>query len=397
MSIRAILAILLIASVALFSQVIQTGTIRGFVTDPSNASVPQARVTATSDTKLVTRTTTTGADGGFLFLSLPRGTYDLTVEANGFSKYVRKGIQLSSGYDLRIDVPLKPGTVTTAIEVTADAAPPVNTVNANVNHVISSQEIMAYLLPANDVVRMAAFLPGAANEYSHNGQGGTQNVIVVDGTNDGDEYVSGGGWKFHPPADAVSEFRVTQNGYSTEYGRASATRIEMVTKSGTNDYHGSVYWYHRNKNFNAKNWGSTAKSLKRYNEEGYTLGGPVKKEKFYFFWTNYFRRNLTPQAGYRTWPTQAQFGGDFSAWLNPGGSLKPRMVKDPDTKAAYPHNVIPKSLLNKNALAYLDLFYPLVANPMALVNNDYTVDGQTDDDDYYAPRLDYRVRNKLNM
>jgi hypothetical protein len=397
MKLRAFFTLFFVASAILFAQVIQTGTIRGFVTDPSAASVPKAGVTVVSDTKLVTRTAVTGADGGFLFLSLPRGTYDVTVEATGFSKYVQRGIQLSSGYDLRIDVPLKPGAVTTAVEVTADAVPPVNTVNANVNHVISTQEIMAYLLPANDVVRMAAFLPGAANEYSHNGQGGNQNVIVVDGTNDGDEFVSGGGWKFHPPADAVSEFRVTQNGYSTEYGRASASRIEMVTKSGTNDYHGSVYWYHRNKNFNAKSWNSTSKSLKRYNEEGYTLGGPVKKEKVYFFWTNYFRRNLTPQAGYRTWPTQAQYGGDFSAWLNPGGTLKARTVRDPVTKTPFANNVIPKTQLNKNALAYLDLFYPLVSNPMALVNNDYTADGQTDNDDYYAPRLDYRVTDKLNM
>lgn len=397
MRVKTALILLLAFGCALWAQSIQSGSARGFVLDQSGASVPGAKVTISNETKLVTRTMSTQQDGAFLFQSLPPGTYELSVEATGFAGVVQKGVVVHAGDNIRTDLTLKPAAITSRIEVVAGAAPPVNTVNADINHVISNDELKMMLLPANDAVRMAAFLPGAANEYAHNGQGGAQNVIVVDGTNDGDEYISGGGWKFHPPADSVSEFRVTQNGYTAEYGRASAARLEFVTRSGSNDYHGSVYWFHRNKHFNANNWGSTSKSLRRYNEFGYTVGGPIKQEKVYFFWTNYFRRNKTPQSGYRTWPTQAQLGGDFSAWLNPGGSLKPRTVKDPETGKPFPGNIIPAERLNRNALAYLNLFYPTVSNPYALVNNDYTTDWQTDNDDYYAPRLDFRLTDKLNM
>ncbi len=390
-------ATLMLISATLHAQVIQTGSARGFVLDASGGSVPGAAVTMVNETRLVNRAVTTGSDGGYLFLSLPAGTYALTAEAPGFSRLVQKNVIVQVGDDLRLDINLRPGAVATSIEVTAQQGPAVNTVNANINNVIGTEQIRNMLLPANDAIRSAAFLPGAVDEYTHNGLSSSQDVIVVDGENDGDEFISAGTWKFHPPADAVAELRVTDNGYSAEFGRASATRIEMATKSGTDQFHGSVYWFYRNKNFNANNWGSVSKSLKKYNEVGYAVGGPIRKGKIYFFWTNYYRRNTTPISQFVTWPTQAELDGDFSAWLNPGAGIKPRIIKDPATGQPFPNNVIPSARLNNNALAYIDLFYPAVGNARALVNNDYTSSPQLDNDNYYAPRFDYQITDKLNM
>jgi hypothetical protein len=389
--------LLLIAAAVLFGQSTQSGTVRGTVTDPSAAIVAGAKVTISNETKLVSRTMQSTSDGDYLFQQLPPGRYDLSVESAGFALYMQKGIVLHSGDNLRANVGLKPTAVATTVEVVAEAAPALNTVNASIDYIVASQELQNILLPANDAIRAAALIPGARDEYTHNGQASSQSVIVVDGSNDGDETSGSGTWKFNPPADTVSEFRVTQNAYTADLGRASAARLELVTKSGNNQFHGTAYWFHRNQNFNAKTWGSTSKSLRKYNEIGYNVGGPIKKERIYFFWTNYYRRNTTPYAAYRTWPTVAQAGGDFSAWLNPGSGLKARTIKDPVTGQPFSGNLIPTTRLNSNATGYLNLFYPLVSNAYALANNGYTSAPRYDNDNYFAPRVDFRITDKLNM
>jgi hypothetical protein len=388
---------LCIPPTSLLAQVTQTGSIRGTVVDPSGLGIPGATVSIANSTRLVVRSLSTSADGTFVFQSVPNGTYEVSAEAAGFNKVVRTQVILRSGENAVLDLELKPATVTTSVDVTEANAPLVNSVNANINTVLSNTEVMNTLLPANDAVRLAAFLPGASSEYVHNGQSANQNVIVVDGSNDGDEFIAAGTWKFHPPSDSVAEFRVTQNGYTADFGRASGTRLEFVTKTGTNELHGTAYWFHRQPAFNARNWGQTVRSMRRFNDVGYTLGGPAVKEKIYFFWTSYYRRSKTPQSGFRTWPTRAQAAGDFSAWLNPPAPLRPRIVRDPLTNQPFPGNIIPPERLNRNAVAYLNLYYPLVADPFALNNNDFTADDQLDQDDFYAPRVDFRVSNKLNM
>ncbi len=389
--------LILFAPTSLFGQATQSGTVRGTVTDPSSAIVSGATVTISNETRLVVRTMKSGDDGDYLFQQLPPGIYELVVESAGFARHLQRAIELHSGENLRLHVGLKPTAVATTVEVTAEAAPALNTVNASINYVIPSRDLLNILLPANDAIRAAALIPGARDEYTHNGQASSQDVVVVDGVNDGDETSGSGTWKFHPPADTVSEFRVTQNAYTADMGRASAARLELVTKSGNNEFHGTAYWFHRNKNFNANTWGSTSKSLRKYNEVGYNFGGPIKKERIYFFWTNYFRRNTTPYAGYRTWPTVAQAGGDFSAWLNPGSGLKARTIKDPSTGQPFTGNTIPKNRLNANSLAYLNLFYPLVQDAYSLSNNGYTSAPRYDNDNYFAPRLDFRITDRFNL
>ena len=394
---RSLFAVFSLSTAILLGQATQTGTVRGTILDPTGAVVPNANVAISNETRLVTRSIRSGADGVYLFQYLPPGTYELVVEAQGFSKVVNRNLLLRSGNNMRMDVPLQPSPVATTVEVTAAAAAAINTVNANINHTVGSQEFRDILLPTNDALRIAAFLPGARDEYRHNGRPDGQAVIVVDGENDGDENISAGTWKFHPPADAIAEFRVTQDNYTADMGRASGVRLEYVTKSGTNDVHGSLYGFHRNEKFNARNWGSTTKSQSRLHDLGYTAGGPIKKERIYFFFTSYYRRTNNPVSGFRTWPTHAQLKGDFSAWLNPGGGLRSRVLKDPVTNQPFPGNIIPSSRLNPNAAAYLNLFYPNVADPYALVNNDYTTGPDKRGDDYYAPRFDFRMTDKLNM
>ncbi|HYW41909.1 MAG TPA: TonB-dependent receptor [Bryobacteraceae bacterium] len=395
---KASLVVLIASATALFGQALETGTLRGLVLDPSGASVPNAPVTVSNDTKLIVRSTQTGVDGAYLFQSLPPSTYELVVEAAGFSRVVQTNIVLHTAENLRINVDLKPSPVASTLEVTASVVP-VNAVNASIDAVIATSDLKEVMLTQPDVLYIAAYLPGAQQDLWHQaGQSLAQNVILVDGSNEGDEGISDWGTrKIDPPPDAIAELHVSQNGYSADLGRASGTRFEMVTKSGTNQFHGSAYWFNRNTMFNARNWGATATSVNRTNEAGYTLGGPAKKQRLYFFFSSYYNRINTPASGFTTWPTQAQLGGDFSAWLNPGAGIKARIVKDPLTGTALPGNMIPASRLNRDALAYLNLYYPSVANPFALSNNGYATSPVLNNDDYYSPRFDFLVTKKLNM
>jgi hypothetical protein len=394
---KSLLPLLLLFPLLASGQSTQSGTVRGTVTDSTGASVPGAQVTIRNDTKLVARTATSGADGGYLFQYVPPGTYELIVAAPGFGTLAYRNLVLHSGDNLRQDSELKPSAVTTTLEVSAGAGPVVNTVNANINHTVGAGEFRDILLPKDDAIRIAAFLPGAIDEYRHNGRGDRQAVVVVDGENDGDENITGNTWKFHPPADAIAELRVSQDTYTAELGRTSGVRLEFVTKSGSNEFHGSASAYHRNEKFNANNWGSTTRSQSRLHNAGYTLGGPIRKERIFFFWSSYYRRSNDPSSGFRTWPTQAQIGGDFSAWASPRSGLKARPIKDPVSGQPFPGNVIPASRLNRDAVGYLNLYYPAVADPFALANNDYTTAPNVVRDDYYAPRLDFRVSDKLNL
>ena len=394
---RILISLLLAGAAPVLAQMVQSGSVRGFILDPSKAMVPAATVTITSDTKLITRTVQSAEDGSYLLQSLPPGNYQLEVDAAGFAKTVQKDVAVRSGDNLRIDLDLQPAAIGTRVEVRSDAAPPVNTVNANINQTVPVSEFRDLLLPSNEVSRIAMFLPGAVSEWVHNGRPGAQISLQVDGANDGDESQAGGNWQFNPPPEAISEFRITQNSYGTDLGRSSSTRLEMVTRGGTNSFHGSGFGFVRNEAFNARNWGSSSKAPSRYGYYGYTVGGPLKKERIFFFWANYYRRSNSPSSGFRTWPTEAQSRGDFGAWLNPGSGLKARALKDPATGQPFPGNVIPASAMDRNAVSYLKLYYPMVSDPYALANNGYTSSPVTSMDNYYSPRFDFRVTDKLNM
>jgi len=382
---------------AIFGQGVQTGTIRGFVLDPSSAVIPNAKVSIASDTKLIARAAESGNDGGYLFQSLPPGAYNLQIESAGFSKLIQTGIVLHSGENLRIDVNLTPSALSTTVEVKSESAPALNTVNANLNMTMPQSEFGDMLLPTNEATRAALFLPGAVSEWVQNGRPGLQLTMTVDGVNDGDEYQSGGNWQFNPPIDAVSEFRVTQNNYTADLGRSSGVRLEFVTKSGTNQFHGTAFGFVRNEAFNARNWGNQVKSPSRYQNYGYTVGGPIRKERIFFFWSSYYRRINNPSSSNVTWPTAAQHNGDFSAWLRPPSGLSPRTVRNPATSQPFPGNIIPPSLMDPNARAYLKLFYPAIENPYALSNNGYVTSPVNSRDNYYSPRFDFRVTDKFNM
>ena len=298
---RALPVLFIACAMSLFGQALQTGTLRGLVLDPSGASIPNAPVSVSNDTKLIVRSTQTGVDGAYLFQSLPPSTYQLAVEAAGFSRVVQTNIVLHSAENLRINVDLKPSPVASTLEVTASVVP-INAVNASIDHVVGSADLKELMLTAPDVLYVAAYLPGAQQDLWHQaGQSIAQNVILIDGSNEGDEGISDFGTrKIDPPPDSVAEFHVSQNSYAADLGRASGTRFEIVTKTGTNQFHGSAYWFNRNTMFNARNWGASSTSVSRTNEAGYTLGGPVKKQRIYFFFTSYYDRINAPASGYTT-------------------------------------------------------------------------------------------------
>jgi outer membrane receptor protein involved in Fe transport len=320
-----------------------TGRIIGNVTDPSGASVAGAKITVVNvGTKITTMATTDNA-GFYQVLSLPIGYYDVTVEKTGFEKVVFTKQQLQISQSLRLDAALVIGKQTESIEVSSQAAN-VETVNQTIGTSVVGETIQRAPLNGRNVLDLAALQPGVTETNADSGAAGSYSVaggrsdsvtFLLDGATNNDllsnEVV------FNPNPDTIAEFRIMESNYSAEYGRNGGGVISVVTKSGTNDWHGSAFEFLRNDAFNANLFFNKSNPdptqrlprpvLKR-NQYGATFGGPIKKDKFFFF-VGYQGQRLTQQEESGSFPvfTPQQLNGDFSTAVpnnqtvtGPGGS-----------------------------------------------------------------------------
>jgi hypothetical protein len=328
-----VLAVILSAAPG-FSQT-ANGRVVGVVTDPSGAVVAGAKVTVTNTGTGVHWETTTRADGSYQVLDTPIGYYSVSVRQAGFQTAVSRPSELQINQSLRVDVTLKLGGIAETVTVESESSQ-VETVNPTVGATVVGAAIQELPLNGRDTMTLAATLPGISGNPTGNGQfegaagegfsiaGGRSDGVsfLIDGANNNS--VTSGGINYNPNPDTVAEFRILMNNYTAEFGRTGGGIVSVVTKSGTNQVHGSLFEYLRNQDFNANDYfanlvGAPIPVLKR-NQFGATLGGPIVipklvngKDKYFFFFGWQSQRQVsTSLNGLTPTYTPADLGGDFS-------------------------------------------------------------------------------------
>ena len=307
---------------------VYSGSITGVVTDPSGAVVPGGKVTLTDIGKGFTFEAITDSVGRYVLRSLPPSTYKLTVEMQGFNTYVRDGIVVDVNQNSTIDVVLKLGAETQTIEIQA-TAPVLATQDAVTGQELNRTFIndlplvgrsvfdLAYLSPGIHQVSGGVTGGGIANNFISNGGRNATADILIDGvTTTNIEQESGIQIPLYTPSvDAVQEFKVQQSNFSAEIGFSGATVINMVTRSGTNSFHGSAYEFLRNNALTSNDWFNNASGLplaaRRYNLFGATVGGPIRKNRTFFFFDYEGLRDRQAHTLRAGVPSAAERLGDF--------------------------------------------------------------------------------------
>jgi hypothetical protein len=328
--------VLLLASLApdsLWSQAV--GTILGTVTDSSGAVIPQAKVTAVRDATQVSQSTLTGSAGTFAIPHLDVGTYTVKVDANGFASETITGVTLDVSQERNLDFRLSLAGVTQTVGVSA-APPLINTTNGSLAGLVSQEQVQELPLNGRSIENLVMLQPGMAQDQGSmgwlapqwigNGNRGETAVATLDGADATDsEMGTVQFWNFN--LDAIAEFKVQQANYSAEFGQGGGTITQIVSKSGTNRFHGSAFEFIRNSYFDAANYFSAngVSPLQR-NEFGATIGGPIIRDRTFFFGEYAGFRQLTGTPTPMLVPTAAQRTGlvtigtyQYQVPLNPVG------------------------------------------------------------------------------
>jgi hypothetical protein len=304
-----------------------TGSIAGTVTDPSGAVVPEAQVTATDVDKGFTYTGKTDTSGRYVLRSIPPGTYSLEVVATNFERQRKTGIVLAVNQNAGVDFTLKVGAASQTVEVTAQHVE-LQTEDATTGQVVDRKFINDLPLVGRGVLDLAFLTPGItevdndcrgcmANNFTSNGSRNATADILLDGVSSTNFEQNSGilAPTYTPSVDAVEEFKVQQSNFSAEFGFTGATLINVITRSGTNQFHGSLYEFLRNEKLDANDWFSNnsgaPRSPLRLNDFGGTFGGPIIKNKTFFFFDYEGTRRHSFASNFAGVPTQSMRNGDF--------------------------------------------------------------------------------------
>jgi hypothetical protein len=401
----ATLALILAAS-SLQAQV-DTGTILGTVRDSTGAIVPGAKVTISNEGTSFTQSTTTSSSGNYVFTPLRIGAYTVEVQQPGFKTQRKTGQQLNIQQQLVVDFILSPGEVTTTVDVSAQA-PVLQTESGSVGQVIGSQSVNDLPLNGRNYTFLARLTTGvnagqpegrglnANGWFEANGTRADQNNYLLDGIDNNSnsvDFLSGAAYVLKPPIDAIAEFKLQTNSFSAEFGRAGGAVLNASLKSGTNEFHGSLWEFLRNDALDAADFFQNATGSKkgafRQNQFGATIGGPVIKNKTFFFadYEGTRIRQAVPETA--TVPTQAEAASGYTNFsdlmalqtghlTDANGNQYPiGTIFDPATTATnangayirqpFPGNTIPASRLDPNAVKLLQLM-PAPTQP-GLYNN----------------------------
>jgi hypothetical protein len=317
--------IAMMAVLACSVAVAQTGSIQGTVTDKSGAVVQAAEVTVKNLATGVTRVTTTGPSGVYSLPNLEVGHYEIAVKKTGFKIYRLDDVQLTVAQTLGVDAALEPGTVTEEVLVRASEVPPVDLETSQVSNLVDSRQILDLPLITRDPYSLVLLSPGTSQTntslggFTVNGSRERNNNFLLDGVDNNDTSVPGipGGVLSANP-DSTEEFRVITNNFNAEYGRNTGAIVDVVTKSGTNSFHGGVYEFGRWNGFGgARDWFNSEALTGKMNpytrnQFGYTIGGPIIKNKTFFFFNQEFQRFRTTLTNVSTVPTAAFKTGQFT-------------------------------------------------------------------------------------
>ncbi len=355
-----------------------TGTILGQVKDGTGAMVPGAQVTATNLGTQFSRSTTTDPGGQYALRLLPVGDYKLEITLPGFKGFSQTGIRIEVGRNARIDATIEPGGVEETVSVIADASL-VETSSSALSRTVGQNEVLNLPLVNRDVYSLLTITGGVSSNDSSNSLGAPEQLTTINGSSraqigsvnfqlDGGNNTAGlrGTGNSAPNPEAIQEFRVITNSYAAEYGRYQAGIVDMVTKSGTNQFHGAVYEYYRDESLNAERWTppgvAPSKDPLDRDQFGAAFGGPIQKDKTFFF-VSYsgLRQEGTYYRNSAVVPTALERAGDFSQ-----SAIKPR---DPATGQAFPGGIIPSARFDPAALTIQERYVPASNLP----NNFYEV------------------------
>jgi outer membrane receptor protein involved in Fe transport len=359
-----------------------------------------ARSTGTN----TSRTTVTNESGVFTLIGLTPGEYEISAEAPGFKKSVNGGITLAVAQAARLDIKLELGSVSETVNAVERIAV-VETENASTGTVIDNRKVVELPLNGRQFYGLALLVPGA-NQSAENsttgfrggfnisGRAETNNNFSVNGFDNNDQSVNAP--TVRPSVDDIQEFKLLTGIYSAEYGRSAGGQVVVVTKSGSNAFHGTVYEFLRNQKMDAANYFAAGQKLSfRRNNFGATVGGPIKKDKTFFHFAYEGLRLSQQVTAIGTVPTLAFRNGDFSSLL--AGN---RTIKDPLGTAVFPGNIVPPTRINAIGQAMLRQF----PNPTATTallgapSNNFTLNGaQTEEQNQYATRIDHTFSEKDNM
>ncbi len=364
--------------------------ITGVVKDPSGAVIPGVHLTATSVEKNTTYNTVSNDEGIYRFPSLPPSQYRISCTVTGFKGFEQGPITLQVAQIFELDINLVPGQISEQVTITA-APPPLETETATLGQVVTTRSIESLPLNIRDPLALVALTPGVVlgsnfgngggNDVGRNffksdfnvggGRSGSQEILI-DGAPDTTPDINRG--IINPPVDSVQEFKVQAQSFDAQFGRTSGGVVNIVTKSGTDSYHGVAYDFERHSILDANNWfnnrsGRSLPSFQRH-QFGGNVGGPILKGKWFAFGDYEGLRQGYPQTTISTVPTAQQRSGDFSRSTTANGSLI--TIYDPGTvitlgngtrqRSAFPNNTIPTSRISPVAAAVLQL-YPLANLP----------------------------------
>jgi len=341
---------LVFLAAALGAQTRDTASIFGTVDDAQGAAIPSATLTLTNVATGQVRSTLSDESGRYTFNLLAVGSYRLAVEQAAFRCYEQTGILLQANENVKIDVKLEVGDVKTAVSVNA-AASQIETQVATLKETVDRARVVDLPLNGRDAAQLALLVPGVVSGRYNTGVAGQDSFSFNGSRNNNVRFTLDGGQNMDnhynmnvpfPFPDAVEEFSVQTSNMAPDQGNVSAGSVNIVTKAGTNQVHGDAFWFVRNSNFNATNFFSHQPDRLKRNQTGFTLGGPVRKNRLFAFggfqqlWIRSAPGDLRYQA-----MTAAERQGDFSA--------DKAVIKDPATGQPYPGNRIPQSQISPAA------------------------------------------------
>jgi hypothetical protein len=409
------LGVVIASSMPLFGQA-DNATLSGTVTDPSGAAVAGAKVTLTNQSTGEMRAVATNETGHYFMPTLKPGNYTLSVTASGFGEFTESGVTLLVAQVQTQNVSLKVGNASESVEVSAQTAL-LNTTDASLGTVIPEQQVTDLPLNGRQFSQLLQLAPGTVPlDISQNsgkapnfgggglspavdGQTNRSNIFILDGIIASNPFF--GGFSFSPSVDAIQEFKAQSHTDQAEFGQATGAVVSVVSMGGSNTYHGSAYEFIRNDAFDAKNKFQDQKLPYHLNQFGASFGGPILKNKLFFF-ANYEggRQNISPSANYSTVPTDAQRSGDFSGLL-PGNIAT--TIYDPATynpvtftEQAFTNNQIPSGRIDAGMLSLLNGVYPKANHaPNSSGQNNYlaSTTNQTTGDQG-SIRVDYVIGQK---
>jgi hypothetical protein len=438
---NAVVAAAILASASAFAQV-DTGTILGTVKDATGAVLPRARVVLTNKGTGVAQTAETGEDGRFIFTPIKIGTYQVEIEAAGFKKAIRSRIELNIQEQAVVDFNLEAGDISQTVEITTEA-PLLQTTESSVGQAISGQAINNLPLNGRDWTYLARLSAGvnipqpgarAAGQFAANGTRPAQNNYLIDGIDNNTsnvDFLNGTAYVIKPPVDAIGEFKIQTNSFSAEFGRAGGAVLNATMKSGTNEFHGTVWEFLRNDKLDANNYGNNfrgiSKAKYRQNQFGGALGGPIWKSKTFFFGDfegTRIRQGRLVTASVPTAAERASGYTDFSDLIARQGNtvrgtdllgraILQGTIFDPATtrqvtagqadpvtgltarssgtvRDPFPGNIIPAGRLNPNAVKLMNLYPAENFIQAGTAGNNYAaIRNLTDDTNSFDVRIDH--------